>query len=387
MSSIPSEAISTCQSMRSPVVNHRLVALDEGAYRRQIEHFEYHWGMQKGELDLHSPLNHIQLREDMVSSLNDLEWILMPTKATLNAMYRMAEYNQSADIHSRKHFLTEFPEEEYEYDFVPLYYLKHRHALYVDRGSTVKPCRAPYRTLPRIRSRAHPFFVAFLADCQLDRCAAIVMPEAKARLLMRSVGRIVCCWMAEPPSEFLNGREAIWRTHRHPLSDDGRDTCPPLQNSTRGNDAPGVRTRSMTRAPCRQAKTRAAAPKPYARLNPRPARDRGSALPRPGRDSDDEDEQDSFWEPWAIREWRANILARAPQLPPDAKSRRDDMLARYRREPPRDARDALDPDNSNFCSSGLIIGNGVDWSGYSSNNWAKHIYNKCLMNRDPICLP
>ncbi|KAI4522038.1 hypothetical protein K525DRAFT_269276 [Schizophyllum commune Loenen D] len=244
MSSIPSEAISTCQSMRSPVVNHRLVALDEGAYRRQIEHFEYHWGMQKGELDLHSPLNHIQLREDMVSSLNDLEWILMPTKATLNAMYRMAEYNQSADIHSRKHFLTEFPEEEYEYDFVPLYYLKHRHTL-----------------------------------------------------------------------------------------------------------------------------------------------DRGSALPRPGRDSDDEDEQDSFWEPWAIREWRANILARAPQLPSDAKSRRDDMLARYRREPPRDARDALDPDNSNFCSSGLIIGNGVDWSGYSSNNWAKHIYNKCLMNRDPICLP
>ncbi|KAI5886879.1 uncharacterized protein SCHCODRAFT_02714794 [Schizophyllum commune H4-8] len=60
MLSIPSESMSACKTPSTvPIINHRIIALDKGEYRGQIEHFEYHWGMQKGELDLSSPLNHI----------------------------------------------------------------------------------------------------------------------------------------------------------------------------------------------------------------------------------------------------------------------------------------------------------------------------------------
>ncbi|KAL1674749.1 hypothetical protein EV122DRAFT_281744 [Schizophyllum commune] len=58
---INSDAFSTAEEMHEyPIVNHRIVDLDQGQYRRQIEHFEYYWGLQKGDIDLESPLNHMQ---------------------------------------------------------------------------------------------------------------------------------------------------------------------------------------------------------------------------------------------------------------------------------------------------------------------------------------
>ena len=50
----------------------------------------------------------ITVREDMVAALKDLEWTLMPTKEVLDTMYKMAEYNKTADVRSRKHFLKVF---------------------------------------------------------------------------------------------------------------------------------------------------------------------------------------------------------------------------------------------------------------------------------------
>ena len=41
----------------------------------------------------------------MVEALGNLEWVMMPTKETLDAIYELAEYNKSADIQSRRHFL------------------------------------------------------------------------------------------------------------------------------------------------------------------------------------------------------------------------------------------------------------------------------------------
>ncbi|KAL1674761.1 hypothetical protein EV122DRAFT_281757 [Schizophyllum commune] len=380
-STIPSGALSIHKDVRTNVlVNHRLIDLDEGCYRRQFEHFEYYWGMEKGELNLHSPLNHIELREDMISALKNLEWTLMPTKVTLDAMHRMAEYNKTSDLHSRKHFLKEFPAQFYEYDLVPLFYLKHRTTLYADRGGTIKAYRTPYRTLPRLRSRAHPFFVAFLAHRQLMKCSALVMPEAKARALMRSVGRIVRCWRGQPPLDFLVGDEAVWEMHRHPLSDDGHASLPPLQQSSKGNTTPGVKTRSMTRAPCRQAKVSAVATKPYARLNPLPADKRGSALPRPGLISGDDNERDTTCQPSAIRAWLADILsADACSAPTDISPRSDKTLTQYQREAARDAQDALNPHINKLNPSGLLIGNGIDWSRWSSNNWAMRVCGISLL--------
>ena len=158
----------------------------------------------------------------------------------------------------------------------------------------------------------------------------------------------------------------------------------------------GPRARPTTRAPSRQARS-VVASKPYARVGPHSLRDRGSALPRLGRVSGDQDKnsEDSDCRLATIRAWLADLSPNTDgarftpsedHVPRDDNIPRDDMLDLYRLEPPRAAQDALDPDNSNFCSSGLICGDGVDYSGYSSNNWAKHIYNKCLMSRDPICV-
>ncbi|KAL1739546.1 hypothetical protein HDZ31DRAFT_49210 [Schizophyllum fasciatum] len=61
MASVSSELFSSLKNMRScAIVDYRLVALDQGQYRRQIEHFEYYWGLQKGDIDLASILNHIR---------------------------------------------------------------------------------------------------------------------------------------------------------------------------------------------------------------------------------------------------------------------------------------------------------------------------------------
>ncbi|KAI4522037.1 hypothetical protein K525DRAFT_199805 [Schizophyllum commune Loenen D] len=386
MTTIPSEALSSCKNLDiCSVVNHRIIDLDQGRYRRQIEHFEYYWGMRKGELDLSSPLNHIQLREDMVEALKNLEWVMMPTKEILDAIYELAEYNKTADIQSRRHFLKGFPEGEYEYDFVPLFYLKHRNTLYIDRGTSAKAYRTPYRTLPRLRSPAHPFFVTFFADDQLDRCCATVMPEKKAHTLKSSIGRIIRCWMAEPPSAFLEGDQAIWKAHRHPLSDDGRDASPPLRDSRRGNGAQGVKTRSMTRAPCRQKKTTAAAPKPYAKFDSRPVRTRGSALPRAGLESGDDDEHSSVFNPSIVREWVAGVLSTSGGTVAYDDPRSDEKLGRYQREAARDPQDALDPLTNVMYNSGLIIGRGDDWSRFSSNNWAMRVCGTCLLSSDPPC--
>ncbi|KAL1698685.1 hypothetical protein EV121DRAFT_217744 [Schizophyllum commune] len=404
MSTIPSEALSSCKSLESrSVVNHRIIDFDQGRYRRQIEYFEYYWGMEQGKLDLSSPLNHIQLREDMVEALDNLEWVMILTKETLDAIYEMAEYNKTADIQSRRHFLKvnypliieklelkspqKFPEGEYEYDFVPLFYLKHRNTLYVDRGTSTKAYRTPYRTLPRLRSRAHPFFVIFFADNQLDMCCATVMPEKKARTLKSSLGRIIRCWTNQPPLHFLLGDEATWEAHRHPLSDDGHVAYLSLAHESSENTTQGVRTRSMTRAPCRQPKLAAVSPKPYARLDPRPAKERGSALPRSGLlNGDDDDGYNSCCELSTIRAWLAKDLsANDTSSPlPDDSSHGDETLTLYRREAARDAKDALNPRiNSMTPSSLLYYGTDIDHSHWASNNWAVHVCDTCLMGSDP----
>ena len=40
----------------------------------------------------------------MVEALGNLEWVMIPTKETLDAIYEMAEYNKTAGLHKRKRF-------------------------------------------------------------------------------------------------------------------------------------------------------------------------------------------------------------------------------------------------------------------------------------------
>ncbi|KAL1657646.1 hypothetical protein GGF50DRAFT_17848, partial [Schizophyllum commune] len=58
MSSLPSEALSTSKTLQE-IITHRIVDLNPSQYRRQIEHFEYYWGLQRCTLDFSSPMNHV----------------------------------------------------------------------------------------------------------------------------------------------------------------------------------------------------------------------------------------------------------------------------------------------------------------------------------------
>ncbi|KAL1699933.1 hypothetical protein EV121DRAFT_283729 [Schizophyllum commune] len=348
-----------------------------------IEHFEYYWGMQKGELDLNLPLNHIELRLDMSERLSSGDWTLIPTPETLGSMLRMAEYNKTAPLHARKHYLLEFPAQEYEYVMIPLCMLEEKPpTLYVHGGARPKMYRPPYKDLPRIMSSAHPFFVVWVASEQIDMDASSYLPEEDAQLITDAVGDIVDCWDKQPPEAFLVGPD-VWRQHRHPLSDDGQEADAALRNSRKDNVPAASKTRKTTRAPCRQSKSVAKA-KPYARYDNRSAADSGSALPRPGIQSVERPEGYIAYDLSNLRTWndRARIeststsLSRSPTwLDDEAAS--DSVLAQYRRESVRDAEDALHP-QSTINGGGLVLGRGEDRSRFSSNNWAMRACGVCL---------
>ncbi|KAI4293750.1 hypothetical protein K525DRAFT_214202 [Schizophyllum commune Loenen D] len=287
----------------------------------------------------------------------------------------------TAGLRARKNIMKELGQGPFDYDFVPLYLLQSRPQIYVNDGSRVKAKCAPYKSMPRLRSQAHPLFVVWFASMQLDSCAALVMEEDRARALMDSVGDIVTCWLEEPPEEFLIG-EDVWREHRHPLSDDGGNVALFLG---------GKKIRKTTRAPCKQGKTCKVA-QPYARLDPR-APNRRCALPRPGiRSSDDQgstrytSDESTELRAWIDGVMRDTNIDRSLKdfLSTVDEAQQDATLASYREEVARDAADALNPSHSVLLSSGLVIGNGLDWSGYSSNNWAMRVHGICLLGKEPF---
>ncbi|KAI4521680.1 hypothetical protein K525DRAFT_284691 [Schizophyllum commune Loenen D] len=348
-----------------------------------IEHFEYYWGMEKGELDLESPLNHIELRLDMSERLSPGDWTLIPTPEILQLMLRMAEYNKIAPLHARKHYLVEFPAQEYEYVMIPLCMLQEKPpTLYVHGSARPKMYRPPYKDLPRIRSSAHPFFVVWVASEQIDMNASSYLPEEDAQLLTNALGDIVDCWDKQPPEAFLIGPD-VWRQHRHPLSDDGQEADAALRDCRKVNVPTASKTRKTTRAPCRQQKTVAKA-KPYARYDDRRAADRGSALPRPGVQSAERPEGYIAYDLSDLRTWndRARVESTSTSLSwsptwLDDEEASDGVLAQYRRESVRNAEDALRP-QSTINGGGLVLGRGEDRSRFSSNNWAMRACGVCL---------
>ena len=90
----------------------------------QIEHFEYYWGLQRGELNLDSQHNYMEralrpsvhraarlpsssriVRADMSERMKREEWVLVPRPETLQAILRMAQHNKAAAPHERIHCL------------------------------------------------------------------------------------------------------------------------------------------------------------------------------------------------------------------------------------------------------------------------------------------
>ncbi|KAL1664406.1 hypothetical protein GGF50DRAFT_115081 [Schizophyllum commune] len=100
--SILSTAIATQKDLDAlPIINY------ESSISTPVttmEHLEYYWGLEKGELSLSTPLNHIQLRSDMAYRMEKSEWALLPTKKTLDAMNALSDFNETAGVDKRKRF-------------------------------------------------------------------------------------------------------------------------------------------------------------------------------------------------------------------------------------------------------------------------------------------
>ncbi|KAL1703161.1 hypothetical protein EV121DRAFT_208520 [Schizophyllum commune] len=389
---MPPSVLSTCVSTQKtmdtlPIIDYRLVDFDTGLHRRQMECFEYHWGLKKGELDLSSPLNHIQLRSDMAERMNDADWTILPTKKTLDAMIALSDFNKTADVNKRKRFTEELPEQEYEYDFLPMYIAKReRPLLYLKRGSTIRTIKRAYSKMPRVRSRAHPLFVIFRTHNHIISGYSS-MPDAKADRLSRTVHAILRRWQSQPPPEFLVGPD-VWQKHRHPWSDDGSvarallSTCAPTDAKR-----PVRRVRKAARAPAPQPKSRQSGPSVYDYARQPPPHPNSPALPRSVQASEcasttsDADVHTRDFSPADLRQWLTSISP-----PPNSKtkitsppsSRCDAILARYRREAARDpARVRL---TTRFQDGGLVRGRECirDRSIFCSNDWARHNYRACL---------
>ncbi|KAI5829523.1 hypothetical protein K523DRAFT_372860 [Schizophyllum commune Tattone D] len=388
--SILSSSISTQKDMDAlSIINYRLINLDTGYYRRQMEHFEYYWGMEKGTLDLSTPLNHIQLRSDMAERMDNSEWAILPTKKTLDTIKALTEYNTTAGMKKRKHFTEELPEQEYEYDFLPLCLTKRdRPSLYLKRGSTVRTIKKAYSKIPRIRSRAHPLFVIFHANRQI--LSGSSHSDAKAEQLIRSMSALLHPWDSSPPVEFTVGPD-VWQKHRHPSSDDGSVARAQLKTcNTSRAQRPERAARKSTRAPSPQLKHRQDRPSIYDHARRRPSPPKSAVLPRSARASESgssDSAVDVNFSPTDLRDWLESISPKPKSksknaYPPSPKC--DAVLARYRKESAREPRNALRV-TLMLTTSGLVGGGNSETSRsiYCSNDWAMNIYDKCLWSSNP----
>ncbi|KAL1695865.1 hypothetical protein GGG16DRAFT_109039 [Schizophyllum commune] len=387
--SIPSTSISTQKDLNAlPIIQYRLVNFDAGYFRRQMEHFEYYWGLQKGELDLSTPLNHIQLRSDMADRMDNSEWTLLPTEKTLDAMNALSDFNKTAGIHNRKRFTEELPEQEYEYEFLPLHIAKRdRPSMYLKRGSTIRTIKKAYSKVPRIRSRAHPLFVVFrIFDQILSGYSSL--SQSKCDRLVRTVSDTLRRWVDTPPAEFLVGPD-IWAEHRHPSSDDGSVARAKLSscNPTR-TKRPTRAVRKSTHAPSPQPKTAQAKTSIYDYMRNPPSLPKSPVLPRSARASDSgssDSDVNVVFSAVDLRSWLDSISPASKTrraLPPISSA--DSILSRYRKEPARAPADALR--GTLLQRHGGLYGGGGYANCryiYSSNDWAMHIYDQCLWSSNP----
>ncbi|KAI5831830.1 hypothetical protein K523DRAFT_414682 [Schizophyllum commune Tattone D] len=352
-----------------------------------MEYFEYHWGLKKGELDLSTPLNHIQLRSDMAERMKDSDWTILPTKKTLDAMAALSDYNKTADVNKRKRFTEELPEQEYEYEFLPMHISQRdRPMLYLKRGSTTRTIKRAYSKMPRIRSRAHPLFVVFRTYSDINS-GYDSMPDAKVDRLQKMVNNVLQRWESHPPVEFLVGPD-VWQKHRHPWSDDGSvarallNTCKPTDTKR-----PVRRVRKSTRAPASQPKACQKATSVYDHARQPPPRPRSPVLPRSvcaseaASTASDADVHPHNFSSADLRQWLDSITP-----PPNTKAKTtsptssgcDATLARYRKESARDpAQVRL---NTFYREGGLLRGRDCirERSIFASNDWARHNYRVCL---------
>ncbi|KAJ7583806.1 hypothetical protein C8J56DRAFT_192899 [Mycena floridula] len=118
-----------------------------------------------------------------------------PDLETLTAMTEMVTHNWRCPLKERKCFLTEFPDPEYEYIFLPVD-IQEEIIVY---GGRFLP---PYADFPRIKCNANPFFIAY--HCESQVILADVCPTG----YFNAYRYVSSDWHASYPKSFIGEPES-----------------------------------------------------------------------------------------------------------------------------------------------------------------------------------
>ncbi|KAF9263972.1 hypothetical protein L218DRAFT_958802 [Marasmius fiardii PR-910] len=135
----------------------------EGCY---YSPFEFALGFERrGQMDLDTPYNKIQLRSSMIKLLHTNAWALLPTLKVMKDVKKFHRANLECPVNERK-----FYTDEYEYVLHPIE-MDVELAIISGNGER-QPFQHPYNDLPHFRSNAHPLHVIMNASWK-DAAAAL----------------------------------------------------------------------------------------------------------------------------------------------------------------------------------------------------------------------
>ncbi|KAJ7583824.1 hypothetical protein C8J56DRAFT_193317 [Mycena floridula] len=124
-------------------------------------------------------------------------WTLIPTVETLTTMTEMVIHNWRCPLKERKCFLTEFPDPEYEYIFLPVD-IQEEIIVYGRRFLS------PYADFPRIKCNANPFFIAYHCESQVILADSAVCPSG----YFNAYRYVSSDWHASYPKSFIGEPES-----------------------------------------------------------------------------------------------------------------------------------------------------------------------------------
>ncbi|KAL1713082.1 hypothetical protein EV715DRAFT_296434 [Schizophyllum commune] len=428
LSSVPLTVVSLRSNVtENPQIERAVVFLDEDRDYQLIWTLEWYWGLPKGALSTKCRLNRFEMRADMLKSYNEDGWILMPTTETLKAIEVMLRHNIQAGNTQRRTFTEEFPAAMHQYQLLPaaLSGKGRRPTIYVDIGeATPRQFHYPYSDLPTVESRTHPFFVLHaLEGFMLGSARVLRYPWL--RPYRQAALRVSGLWRGAPPREFRWGPDLplehwhpksikadnasderywdtsdtqigygpdAWAEHRHPSSDDGSTARAQLATC---NSSCEKRTQRVARGPARPASPQSEAhqqnPSIYDRARQGTKLPKSPALPRSTRASEagsSDSNPNVNFSPTNLREWLDSITPTLSdktevRSPRPSSSTGDDALTRYREEPARDPANALRGTLLVTHAEFVDASDGLQRSVYCSNDWAWHVYHKCLWSSSP----
>ncbi|KAJ3739738.1 hypothetical protein DFH05DRAFT_1512619 [Lentinula detonsa] len=209
------KALSTCTEDSQPIQSFRLFT---GLFFCAITELEFYWGLEKGELDLWSPLNRISVRADIGRLILSWELALVPTDEVLRTILYVAKDNRKRDIDQRRNCFEALPPGEYEYSLVPVQKIPPRLFLIKDHTNSFEKLDIIPPHYPRVKLNVHPVFAVVHGAWQLLQDIHEDLP------FFDMMSRVTTAYCALIPREFRARRPRTREDQQSAESDDSGNT-------------------------------------------------------------------------------------------------------------------------------------------------------------------